>query len=221
MRELNKPIKKRLPPVKLNLDDLAQIWAILEEKAQTIRIATEDYELGDIEELGDLGNKLHNLIIKCSDPDITLEFNRARATIYFAEDTEYNRAILSAIEAIILPHSNWLVRVLSHPLYFLLATALLLFSIFLISAQEDMTSALGWLSIVLLIFSIIAAIMFFRYSFLEYSTITLYTQREEGPSPKKGAAPSWKRKDLIIIAVMAAILGALIGSLITALVLGV
>ncbi|MGD9117469.1 MAG: hypothetical protein PVJ08_01880 [Dehalococcoidia bacterium] len=221
MREFNQPIKKWLPPVKLYLDDLKKIYEILAEKVESIKFKTEDYELEDINELGDLGNKLHNLIIKCSDPDITLEFNRARAKIYFDEDTEYNRAILSAIEAIILQRSNLLVRVLSNPLCFLFAIMLLLFSIFLISAQEDMTSALGWLSIVLLLFSIIASIMSLRYSFLEYSTIMLYTKREEVSSSKKEEAPSWKRKDLIIIAIMAAILGALIGSLITALVLGV
>jgi hypothetical protein len=221
MQESNKPIKKWFPPVQLHLDDLEQICAILEEKAQNIKITSEDYELEDINELGDLGNKLHNLTIKCSEPSITLEFNKARAKIYFDEDTEYNRGILSAIEAIILQRSSLLVRVLSNPFCFLFAIMLSLFSIFLLSSQEDVTSALGWLSIVLLILSITASIMFLRYSFLEYSTIMLYRKREEGPSPKREKASSWKKKDLIIIAIMAAILGALIGSLITALVLGV
>ncbi|MGD9116776.1 MAG: hypothetical protein PVJ61_06330 [Dehalococcoidia bacterium] len=226
MLKQNKPIKKWLPPAKLYLDDLKQIRAILKEKATKIRIITEDYELEDSDELEDLETKrLQSMTIECSDPDIRLEFDKARATMYCAEDSEDNRAILSEIEAIIRRRSNALVRVLAHPLCFLGGAALFLFSIFLISAQTDVATASWWLSIVLLLVATLASVMSVRYNFLEYSTITLYARVErkaEAETAEKEAAPSPKRnRNLILILIMAALIGAVVGALVTALILGV
>ncbi|MEK0338501.1 MAG: hypothetical protein QQN41_13815, partial [Nitrosopumilus sp.] len=95
MRKIKKPIRKELPPVKLYLDDLQSICEILKQKTNSIDITTEDYELEDIKQLKSLEiEKIHYLSIKCSDPYISIEFDPSSASIYFAEDTTYNRGIL-------------------------------------------------------------------------------------------------------------------------------
>lgn len=225
MLKLNEPIKKWLPPATLYLDDLKQIRAILNEKATKIRITAEDYELEDSDELEDLETKrLQSMTIECSDPDIRLEFDKAQATMYCAEDSEDNRAILAEIEAIVRRRSNALVRVLAHPLCFLGGAALFLFSIFLISAQTDVATASWWLSIVLLLVATLTSVMSVRYIFLEYFTIVLYARVErtaEAETAEKEAAPSPKRnRNLILIVIMAALIGAVVGALVTALILG-
>src|SRR5665811_388240 len=108
MRKLNKPINKKLPSIKLYLDDIEAIYDILETKVNKIDISTDDYAIEDIKAKEDIKqismlqtNKINKLSIKCSFPNINVNFDTYTATIYFSEDTTQNRGILSEIEEII------------------------------------------------------------------------------------------------------------------------
>lgn len=206
MKRIRRPISKELQLVKLYLDDLQQIYEVLKEKGKNIKIIAEDYEIEDVNELSKLGiKKLHNLSIKCSDPYITIELDTMWARIYFSEDTTYNRGILSEIEDVIRKRSNILSRSLAS--WWGYACTLVLFSCFSVSTivnmKNDITMIFGWISLALLLLSIIALITSFRYKLMRYSTIMLYAKKEE--------SSFWRRnKDQILVAIIAAIAGSVI-----------
>lgn len=114
MRKINKPLREELPPVKLYLDDLKSICNVLKQKAKSIDITTEDYRVEDINQLKNIEiKKLHRLSINCYDPYISIDFTPSGATIYFAEDSTYNRGILSEIEDILSNRKVFLGRFLA------------------------------------------------------------------------------------------------------------
>jgi hypothetical protein len=205
MKKVRKPIRKELPPVKLYLDDLESICAILKQKAKSIDITTEDYEVKDIKQLKNLETKkLHYLSIECSDPYITIEFDEMWARIYFAEDSTYNRGLLSQIEDVLNKRKVFLGRFLAGswaPALCGMLTSGSFFATIIMFARQLMSYA--WLCLALTLLFTLFTIFVFRLGLKSYSTIILLERKEK--------VSFWKRNsDQILVAIIAAIIGSLI-----------
>jgi len=205
MKKIQKPLSKELPPVKIYLDDLKQIYEILKEKVKSIEITTEDYEVDDINQLKNLDSKkLNYLSMECSDPHITIEFDSSSASIYFAEDSTYNRGILSEIEEILTKRRVFLGRFLASNWAFGLNGMFVGFFFFaMVSIIRSNFMSAGWLFLALLLLFCILMVLQFRFALRGYSTIVLSERRE--------LVSFWKRNsDQILVAIIAAIIGSLI-----------
>ena len=201
MRKLKKSITRELPPVKLYLDDLESICDILKQKAKGIDITTEDYKVEDVKQLKSLETKkIHYLSIKCSDPYITMEFYPSSASIYYAEDSTYNRGILSEIEDVLSKRKVFLGRFLASNWAACLNGALIGGSF---SAMIGMPKTYTWLFLALELLFILSMIFLCRFAFRSYSTIILLERKRE--------VPFWKRNsDQILVAIIAAIASSLV-----------
>jgi hypothetical protein len=201
MKRIKKPISKELPPVKLYLDDLKHIYEILKERVKSIEITTEDYEVEDINQLKNLEiKKLHRLSIECSNPYITIEFHPSSASIYFAEDSTYNRGILSEIEDIISKRKVFLGRFLTSFWANFLIGGLIGGSFI---GMLVMPKTYAWLFLALELIFILSMIFLWRFAFRSYSTIILLERKEE--------SSFWKRnRDQIFIVIIGAIAGSLV-----------
>jgi len=205
MRKLRKPIIKELPPVKLYLDDLKSIHDLLQEKVKSIDITTEAYEVEDIKQLKDLEVKeIHYLSIKCSNPYMSIEFRPSSASVYFAEDSTYNRGILSEIEDILNKRKSFLRSFLTSSWAELVLGGFVGFSfVAMLVMLKNESLAYFWLFLGLVLLSIFFSVHSFRLGLWNYCTIALSKRKEENSF--------WKRnRDQILVATIAAIAGSLV-----------
>jgi len=205
MRKVKKPIRKELPPVKLYLDDLESICAILKQGAKSIDITTEDYEVKDIKQLKNLEiKKIHLLEIECREPYIHVEFYPSWATIYFAEDSTYNRGLLSQIEDVLNKRKVFIGRFLTSSWAPALSGMLVgasFFAMVIMFARQLMSYA--WLCLALTLLFTLFTIFVFRIGLKCYSTIVLLERKER--------VSFWERNsDQILVAIIAALIGSLI-----------
>lgn len=201
MRKLKKSITKKLPPVKLYLDDLESIYDILKQKAKGVDITTEDYAVEDVKQLKNLETKkIHYLSIKCSDPYVTMEFYPGWVKIYFGEDSTYNRGILSEIEDVLSKRKVFLGSFLASSWAFFLNGVLIGGSF---SAMIGMSKTYTWLFLALELIFILLMIFLWRFTFRGYSTIVLLERKEE--------LSFWARnRDQILVGIIAALVSSLV-----------
>jgi len=205
MKKLKKPLTKDLPPIKLYLDDLEAIFYVLEQKVKGIDITTEDYKLEDIKQLKSLEiRKIHYLSIRCNDPYMSIEFRGNSASIYFAEDSTYNRGILSEIEDILNKRKAFLGRFFaSNWATFVLGGFSGFSFVVMLAMLRNESLAYFWLFVGLVLLSIFFSVHSFRLGLWNYCTIALSKRKEENSF--------WKRnRDPILVAIIAAIAGSLV-----------
>ncbi len=211
MRKIKKPLKKSFPPVELYFDDLESICAILKQRVKSTNIIAEDYKMKSIKQLKKLGmKKTHHLLIECFEPYLRIKFFANSAEIYFAEDSAYNRVILSEIANIISKRKVLMGRFLTSFWAFALNGIITIgsFTGMIFTFSKDLVSS-AWLCLGLLLLSIFSAILLCKLTFGWYSTIVIFERKREEDT-------FWKRnKDQLLIAIITATIAALFTAAVT------
>lgn len=104
MKKLIKNFSKDFPPVRLYLEDLVEIENVLKKICKNIEISTEDHVLENLlEDLKKINkDKISSLHFHCSDPYITLDFNKSSIRTYvWDQDNLTAMGALLKIESIL------------------------------------------------------------------------------------------------------------------------
>jgi len=90
MKKVNKSVFVVLSVVKLFLNDLEEIDAILKANSSSYKLTLDDYELESINEVREIDEKqdFHELKIQVSDPYISVEINKNGSHIYLLSEDE-------------------------------------------------------------------------------------------------------------------------------------
>lgn len=199
MEKIRNSIKKNLPPLRLYLDELREVYEELSKHCEEpVTIQTCGYRLDNLDELGKLpAEQTNELFIHCLNPYLQIRLAPTHGEIYIGDDDIKSEGLASRIEKILLkgkvlypalPKSNWISFLFVTPLAFgiFLGNKILIFfgvSILLVVILW------GWLN--------------FEFVTKRYNTI-VFKSRKEAPN-------FWKRnKDEIIMLVVGTLFGVII-----------
>jgi hypothetical protein len=106
MKKLAKSMHKSLPALKIYVDEIQDIFELLQQHCQSTTILTDEYEIDDIQELpklkDKLGEQIHELEIKGSTPYISIDLERSSGRIYLGDNSLESRGILEQLQDILL-----------------------------------------------------------------------------------------------------------------------
>lgn len=103
MKQIISEYSEDLKPVKVYLDDLEKIVAILNETNQRVEIIIGNYMLDNVEELKQIKEEvLYNMTIRVCNPYISVNLRPNNARIYISEDTTISRGILGKIKDVLI-----------------------------------------------------------------------------------------------------------------------
>lgn len=126
MEKIKSSIRKELPPLRLYLDELRQIYDTLSEYgAEEIEIETCGYRITDFDELRKLSvEQSHELTLGCRKPHLEVRLANYGGSIYVSEGGFDVEGLVSRIESILihgrfwypsLPRNNWIAFILGIP----------------------------------------------------------------------------------------------------------
>lgn len=199
MEQIQNSISKKLPPVRLYIDDVRELHDFVRETAKEVTLNTSGYRLDNSEELRDVPTPhIHNLDISAYRPHIQVRLTEVSADIYIGNGDVQAEGIAARIESILLKAR---VKVYFLPMGFLsgfVASLPFCVGVFLMNLVIAATGAA-----LILAYAIIGTIDF-RFRTRSYCTIV--------PVARKDEANFWKRnKDQIFLL----LIGAIIGSIVT------
>lgn len=199
MEKIRNSISKDLPPLRLHLDELREVYEVLSKHCkEPATIQTCGYRLDNLDELGKLpAEQANELYISCLNPYLQIRLARTHGEIYIGDGSIESEGLVSRIEKILLqgkvlypalPKSNWISLLLGLPLAF---------GLFL----ENKILAISGAIIVLVV--ILWGWLNFNFVTKRYNTI-VFKSRKEAPN-------FWKRnKDEIIMLVVGTIIGVVV-----------
>jgi hypothetical protein len=116
IKKLSKHISVKLPPCKLYLRDVREIYSILKNNCEEVIIRTDKYEFNDISQLkDDESTEIHTLHLIGQNPHISVDLEPHWASIYVAEDSTLNIGILSQITGVLDKCKRKIARVFANP----------------------------------------------------------------------------------------------------------
>lgn len=203
MKERPKSIYKDLPPIKLYLDDVREIYEILKEHCATVVILTDRYELNDVDTLKNIEvDSLNQLTIQGSNPYVSVEFKEGNAHIYMQEDSITNRGILSKIDDALKRCKRSIARLFVGWQFY----AFSLFTVMIANVLIG-TFVRGWVMISLIICMVVLYLGLLVYASTldtkKYSTIVLTERRGE-------KSFFTRNKDRILVGTITAIVTAIL-----------
>lgn len=103
MEKLKKHICKEYLPVKIYVDDLEKIVAVLDDNSIKYSLETDNYKYDSLTELinATADRKTKNLKIQTSNPYMTIEFHKMWAKIYVSVDDMLTTGLFHKIDEII------------------------------------------------------------------------------------------------------------------------
>lgn len=103
MKKINKSFSIKLPPIRLYLDDLAQIADILGPSSSPVLISTSDYEFANVSELKSLKvDQINTLKISIREPHIWVSLEPSEARLYAANDDAMSRGLLEQVKQVFM-----------------------------------------------------------------------------------------------------------------------
>jgi len=203
MRRITKPIRKRLLPAKLYLNDLEHIYDILRKNTKRVDIYTSDYKVEDVKQLTELEiEEEHRLVFDCPEIDISIELLPNGIELFSGSDSVNNSGILVKIEEVIkkrrVPFGGFLVSIWPY----IITVCLIIISIVIYGSNDYFI----WFFLAFAVIIIIAYIFMARFNSNSFSTVKLISKKEE--------SSFWKRnKDQILVAIIAAIISSFLTSI--------
>lgn len=181
MKKLRKSIYISLPPVKLYLDDMRNIYDILKNNCKDVTIKTAEYQLSDVDQLKDVSsNEIHELHLVGKDPYISVNLEPNSTSIYVDEDSTLNVGILSEIKVILSKCQRKIARVFANPFLSSLVLMLVFFAL-LIPIGQFTEGLFDWILLgFLVLFYILSYVSAYRFQEYSYSTVVLSERREKG-----------------------------------------
>jgi hypothetical protein len=128
MEKIRDSVNKELPPLRLYLDDLREVFEVLSKhRAKNIEILTCGYKVTNVDELGKLPEEqTRELYINSSEPYLHIWLTQSTGKIYTGDDSIESEGLASRIEKILLrgkifypylPKNNiWIAFLLGLPL---------------------------------------------------------------------------------------------------------
>ena len=206
MEKLKQSISKDLPITLIYLDEVAELWNLLEQNKKEygeIEVTTKEHKFQNIKEFQELPiEKIHNLKLHLSNPYISIDLSSYSTRLYASEDTNEIIGLVTKIEAILLKGKRRIVNFISNPYLRIFFGAPFGIILGLLSKKDKLYIILtiGFLVLFLIIFSVVT----FRLSSKQHSTIIL--------SYRKNNKTFWnENKNQIILL----IIGALVGTILT------
>lgn len=188
-----------LYPVKLYLDDLKKIEAMLNEVSKDIKIESEGYEFSNIDELIQLQKEsIETLCMKIYNPYLSIEFKKNEVWLYIADDTALSRGIYEKIKDYLYKHKRNLSWVRKNSLY----TSIILIGYSIISGFfiKYMGITFAKINLAFMIGMFLLVIYFSRAQF----SLIYLVRRVEKPSFVE------RNKDRIILSIISAVFGGLV-----------
>lgn len=113
MLRLAKRVCVRYPILRLYLDDIREIEAIMAELSFEVHIKVDGYALDAVSEMGDLGKEqVSNMSLTVQAPNLSVDLCEDRASVYIEDgDSSLLRGASSRIDAVLRRHqspSRWL-----------------------------------------------------------------------------------------------------------------
>ena len=103
MEKIKDSISKVLPPLRLYLDEVQELYDFVASVAENVTLEAEDYRLNSPEELKNLCvSNIHNLVIGAQRPYIKVELGHFFARIYLGSGDVKAVGIASTLESILL-----------------------------------------------------------------------------------------------------------------------
>ncbi len=172
MKKAGKAIVKQMPPVKIYLDDLQELYNILKNTCEKVTINTDIGVISDFEQLKYLNNKkIHNLSLDCCNPYISLDLKKDGARLYIAEGLKFNKGILAEIERTLGRCYRNLARVFANYALLIISCIVLITMSFLALKFTEGAIRVGLISLFTVLY---ACLCVFNYKIEKvYSTIIL------------------------------------------------
>lgn len=201
MELIRDSIRKQLPPLRLHIDDIREIYEFITENYEKVRLSAAGYHLESIDELRELPvSSIHNLEISASNPFIHIMLSESFAQFSIQSGDIQTEGIATRLESILLksrakvyflPIKLWAFFIVSLPLY----AGIVL--------DHILTFFVGFL--IVLMYATIFVIDY-RFKFNSYTTVL--------PIERKEQTSFWKRnKDQIILLVIGVVIGLVIKEL--------
>lgn len=197
MKQVSQSKSIDLPPTELYLEDINELFQVIQGVAKDVRIEVPGYELETPDELGALAQKLpekvlHELRIMASEPYLTLDFYPHSSRLYISDQTLELLGVQTKISELISRRKQalwwamnpWMVPVLGPMAIYVGAQ----FNKWVLGAVSVIVTAVYW--------------WMYRRLFRRYTIIFLKSRKEHDSF--------WERnQDKIILAVLSALLGAI------------
>lgn len=199
MEKIRDSISKDLPPLRLHLDELHEVYEVLSKYCkEAVTIQTCGYRISNLDELEKLPTEqTHELCISCHNPYLQIRLAQSHGEIYMGDGNIESEGLVSRIEKILLqgkilypalPKSNWISLLVGLPFAF----GIFLENIFLAIAGG-----------IIIIVNILWVWLYFDFKTNRHNTI-VFKSRKELPN-------FWKRnKDEIIMLVTGTIIGVVV-----------
>lgn len=213
MKRVERVFFERLPPVKLYLEDVEEVCAIVQENAARLELETGDVALNGPLDLQRLPkNELTELEVRgireSGGTSLSVDFERSHITLFSSKDDSVSLGTAAKVKRVLRPRQRNLVRVLLSPIFGGIPVGLFL--------SATVISIVGLVEGSALLS--IASLVLFAQGGLFVAPIFLYSRKANLIIVKfRRDAPSFwqRRKDDLVVGLLAALVGAIIGSLLT------
>jgi hypothetical protein len=206
MEKLRQSITKDLPIILIYLDELKEIWELLEAQKKEnnkVEIKTKEHQFENIEELKNLPyDKIHNLEITLHNPYLAISLSNQSTRIYASTDTSEIVGLVVKINNILLKGKRSLVNFIFNSIFtiFFGFVISIIPWVFRKQSMSNIALTAGCLILLYVIFHIIS----FRVEMKQHSTIVL--------SYRKQKKSFWcENKNKILLIIISAIAGAIFG----------
>lgn len=203
MEKLNKHISKDYLPVKIYLDDLEKIVAVLDDNSIKYFIETVDYKFDNLTELINAvpDQELKSIKIDTSNPHMTIEFHQKWAKIYVSVDNMLTTGLFHEIDTII-NHSKRFIPFLYSYYFVCIINILLLIGNVFMNRNEQLFPEYIVMTLNVISFLWIAYVIYIRL--VKHSSIRIIKEEHVSNFFKR------KRDDLILV-LLSALVGAILG----------
>lgn len=205
MEKKTKSLGQHLPPVRLYLNDIKEIYNIFSTLNKSVQIETEDHILYKPEDLTNLsGSRINNINFNISEPYISLQMSKNAIWLYSSADDFTSKGIFNELKSFLLKRRRKLHILIESPFISGIINGL-----FIIANMLYLKSILfGIFASVGLILSLIYTKWVFKRTSDWYTIIYLISDR-------KKLNFFIRKKDEILLTIISSILGAILGGVIT------
>jgi hypothetical protein len=204
MKELSPHIRKRLPPLKLYLEDIEFLVNRLKSISNEITIKTATHEFENVSEFSDTQKEpFRTLQIASRRPYLIVELNKSSASIYLSEDLPDGRGVFEQIDSYLRKRRRTFTSILTSPVlivsYLILVSFAPFFLTKVVPPPFQLFGLLVWVSFFLFLY----LVAFFLHT--QTYTIVIPKRRSDAPS-------FWERNwEKIALALIAGFVGFFLG----------
>ena len=173
MEKIRDSIRKELPPLRLYLDEVQELFDFVSDVGEGVTLQAEGFRLDSPQELKELPvGQIHNLSISADRPYLRVELRNSSAEIFLGGGDVESEGVASRIENILLkgkakvyflPSGFWVSLLSWMPLWFGIAI------------KNAVVSGIG-IAIVIMYF--VMSAMDGRFKFKRYSTVLPMSRKE-------------------------------------------